>query len=476
MHSVPQRSARKPRWFLPDLPRCVIKTDRKRCEGTAGSSTVGTPDAGDKGRAARGGNGRTIPKSGCSDGRTPRPRATRTVELADWLASSGGAAAPPSRLKGREPSGTAIETVAKAKPEPRRRTSPGAKEKAARTPPRPRRRAGQRQPGGPRRRRPCPPARQPKPSGGSRSPTKRTRDESRAPATATRWCPTSRDIGSIPTLTKEQEVMLAKGIEAADPDREGGHPERSPTPPQESVRIWRGLQRPTTASRARCASPSAAARPRARTAVLARRRGPRQDRTPWLRRARGELVAGGAARWTDAVDKHRPPDRPASSREGRPLHAALRPHPQATCSELRASELDAARRQLDTHARLAAPHPRTSAAAPRAAGRGGPCGAASLRAGPGAATWASRHQELPEPASTGSRTPGIELDGGEEHLRSAQPEAGGRYREGLPQHGHPVPGPDPGGEPRADPRRREVRLPSAATSSRPTPCGGSVRR
>ena len=50
-----------------------------------------------------------------------------------------------------------------------------------------------------------------------------------------------------------------------------------------------------------------------------------------------------------------------------------------------------------------------------------------------------------------------------------------QHRQGLPGPRALVPRPDPGGQPRADPRGREVRLPARASSSRPTPPGGSAR-
>jgi RNA polymerase primary sigma factor len=100
------------------------------------------------------------------------------------------------------------------------------------------------------------------------------------------------DIGSIPTLTKDQEVMLAKGIEAATGDVKQGILS-VPYTARESVRIWLQLQkdnRVTGKMSESFGSGSPEGEDRGAHVDAAHRRIER-----WLPK-RDALVAGGAAR------------------------------------------------------------------------------------------------------------------------------------------------------------------------------------
>jgi RNA polymerase primary sigma factor len=163
-------------------------------KGRPGSSTA-TPKRTRKGRAARGGQARA-PKSASEE---QEARAQRTREL---VAKKRSERRSPAQPKGK----------------PRKKTDGAAK------PVRGAKAAGKKTPAEPR----------------VRARAKRREDPDR-PRERNALVAYFADIGSIPTLTKEQEVMLAKGIEAATHDVKQGILS-IPYTARESVRIWLQLQ------------------------------------------------------------------------------------------------------------------------------------------------------------------------------------------------------------------------------------------
>ena len=244
-----------------------------------------------------------------------------------------------------------------------------------------------------------------------------------------------RDIAAIPTLTKDHEVLLAKEIEA------------STRAFREGMRSIPLTAREVVGDLAR--AQGRRARDRQDVGVvrlgLAGRR--RSDRARRRRALEGRGAAAPARRPRVGRQAHRREGSRQDAGAARPqarASASKRPTSRCRSSAASACRLLEVRREAQRAQRDAAP----GRVAPQRARR---VGRAERRAGARRrARDEDRHRprDLPAPhgADRGLVAP---ADGGEEHLRPAQPEAGRRDRQGLPQHGDHLPGPDPGREPRA---------------------------
>ena len=256
-----------------------------------------------------------------------------------------------------------------------------------------------------------------------------------------------RDIAEIPTLKKEQEVLLAKEIEAATLEfREGIL--RIPWSAAEAVRIWQGLRSENRATGKMCesfgsGSPEGEDLGARIDAVLGR------IETLLAKRDKA-LAVGDLAE----VRKH-------DVRAARLLKEA----------DLSMQIMGRMRRQLGQHRRRVRQLVREIDGL-RSAKRTPRSESGRKRRDEGAqrsrVQLAELERQLGMPAAefvphVGRLESAYErLTEVEERLRAAQPEARRGHREGLPEHGHRLPGPDPGGQHRADPRGREVRVPARA--------------